>query len=365
MRVLIVDDSLEKISELSKLIYEITPNANIQTSENITNAVICLTDSDCFNLAVIDLFLPLRNNEVPKKDGGKILLNEIYRKKQVLKIPNFIVGFSQYEENSSEFSTIWNVIKYCNNNSTQWKNSFKTLLNHIDSTEFIQISNENVLPSIFVEGLTDQYYIKKAIELFFKDSLDKVKVISQKNAGANWVANQIPIWAMKLQKDLSGKYIKAIGLLDSDDAGNIARVNIESRNLSDNEKQCCGLYQIKPSWNLDVLEFYQNKCKIEMEIESLFTLDILKYAESQGWLEYRTKTFIEAPFDWKQHEQTSIQYISEKDIPEEKFLYLKKVKIDKKVAFSKYIESLENKELIFINFKPLVEELLKKTDVLN
>lgn len=364
MRVLIVDDSLDKISELSKVIYEIDPQAHIETCENISNAILCLTEGGFFNLAVIDLFLPLRKNEEPKKNGGEKLLNEIYRKKQTLKIPNYIIGFSQYEENSSSFSPIWNVIRYCANNSTNWKNSLKTLLNHIDSTKFVQILDEIVLPTIFVEGLTDQYYIKQAIEIFFADSLDRVKVISQKNAGANWVANQIPIWAMKLQKDIGGSYIKAIGLLDSDEAGNIAKSNIENRNLTDNEKQCCTLYQIKPNYNLDILEFYQKKCKIEIEIESLFPLNILNYAESNNWLEHRSKTFIEAPTDWKQHKETSIQYICKKDIPIEKQLYLKKVKMDKKIAFYNYVNSLKDKESVYINFKPLVNDLLKKIQVL-
>lgn len=364
MRVLIVDDSLDKISALSKVIYEITPSAHIETCENITNAILCLTESEFFNLVVIDLFLPLRSSEEPKKDGGEKLLNEIYRKKQILKIPNYIIGFSQYEDISS-FSPIWTVIKYCPNNSSQWKNSFKMLLNHINSTEFVEISDENILPSIFVEGLTDQFYLREAIDLFFKEYSNKLNVISQKNAGANWVANQIPIWAMKLQKGTDGRYIKALGVLDSDEAGNIAKANIEKRNLTDNEKQCCGLYQLKPSFNLDVLEFYQNKCKIEIEIESLFPLYILEYAESQDWLEFRTPTFIEPPNDWKQHEETSIQYISKKNISSEKILYLKKVKMEKKMAFCKYVESLDNKELVYQNFKILIEELLKKMEVLS
>lgn len=365
MRVLIVDDSIEKISALSKEIYEIVPHAHIETCENITNAILCLSESNFFNLAVIDLFLPFRSNEVPKKNGGEILLNEIYRKKQTLKIPNYIIGFSQYEDDATSFSPIWNVIKYCSNNSSQWKNSFKTLINHIHSTEFVNMSDDNILPSVFVEGLTDQFYLREAIEVFYKDYEKELNVISQKNAGANWVANQIPIWAMKLQKDQEGKYIKAIGLLDSDEAGNIAKINIEKRNLTDNEKQCCGLYQLKPNFNLDILEFYKNKCKIELEIESLFPLFILEYAESQNWLEFRTQTFIEPPSDWKQHEETSIQYISKKNISDAKLLYLKKVKIEKKMAFCKYVESLDNKELVYQNFKILIEELLRKIEVLS
>lgn len=364
MRVLIVDDSLDKISELSKVIYEIDPNAHIETCENISNAILCLTEGDFFNLAVIDLFLPLRNNDKPKEDGGQKLLSEIYRKKGTLKVPNYIVGFSQYEDNTSKFSTIWNVIKYCSNNSSQWKNSFRTLLNHINSTELIKINIENIKPTIFVEGLTDLYYLKQTIEIFFNELSDKVNIVSQKNAGANWVANQIPIWAMRLQKDQEDKYVKAVGLLDSDEAGNKAKRKVDQRNLTENEKECCSYFQLKPNYNKQVVEFYKKGCQIEIEIESLFPTYILDYAESKGWLEHRTPTFIEPPTDWKQHENNSIEYISKKNISNDALIFLKKVKAKNKEDFKKYIESVSSDENTFLNFKPLIEDLFKKIKIL-
>lgn len=70
MRVLIVDDSLDKITALSELINELVPNVLIETAENISNAITLLHKEEIYNLAVIDLFLPIRSGEAPIHNGG-------------------------------------------------------------------------------------------------------------------------------------------------------------------------------------------------------------------------------------------------------------------------------------------------------
>ncbi|SMC33639.1 response regulator [Moheibacter sediminis] len=358
MKILIVDDSIEKISELTFLIYKAIPNAIIETAENILNAI-DLVKLKNYNLAVVDLVLPLRQDGELRQDGGNFFINEIYRKKE-LQIPNYIVGITQHENESLTFSSIWKVIQFrydCEN----WKNEFNLLLNHIVNTNFESNSIEatSVKPSIFTEGLTDKTYIEEAIDLFYPEKKDFLHIISQKNAGANWVANQVPIWAMKLQM-LDGVYIKAIGLLDSDEAGNIARKKIEERNLTDNEKRCCSIYQLKPSYSEEILKYYKLGCKIEIEIESLFPTKILKLADDKGWLEYRVPTFVEAPKDWIQHEETTLQYIERKNNADLNPLYLKKVKISNKDDFRKLIQAFDCKHEVYSNFKILLDDLFKE-----
>lgn len=355
MRILIVDDNIEKISELSSLIYSIKPKAFIETAENVVNAVE-LFSKNPYNLAVIDLLLPIKKNDLPKKEGGKFLLDELNRKDTLIK-PNYILGFTQHNE-EIEFSNIWKIIQY--NSSSLWKNSFLEMIRHIDKSKIFEDKIEIIKPTIFTEGLTDKYYLEESFKLFSNIDINEFSVKSQKNAGANWVANQVPIWAMGLKTNSNNEYIKAIGLLDSDEAGNIAKQKIDNRNLSDNEKKCCHIFQLSASYNPDVTEFFKNKCKIEIEIETLFDNDILLYADKQGWLEFRTNTFIQAPNDWKQHEETTLQYIQRKNIPEKFHVYLKKVKFDCKEKFSQYIKSLPNKNEVFKNFKPLVEDIEKK-----
>jgi len=363
MRILIVDDNIDKITELSELIYEKIPTAYIETSETITNAMFSFKDNACYNLAVIDLFLPLRPNETPLKDGGKILVDDLYRKSG-LNIPNYIIGFTQNNEDIGDFSSIWNVIYF--DSLGKWKKIFNDLLHHISTTKFIDLNSFENLPALYLEGLTDVSYITSTIEIFFGECLNMINIHSQKNAGANWVANQITIWALKLHKEAnSEEYLKAIGLLDSDDAGNKAKRDIENKNLTDNQKKCFNILQIQPSYNSKILNFYQKKCKIEIEIESLFSIDILQHAEKKGWLDFRTQSFIENPADWAQHSQTSIQYITNKGIIEDDLVYLKKVKREHKQDFLSYVNSLDNKKEVFSNFKPLVENILKVLKVID
>lgn len=357
MRILIVDDSIDKIMDLSSLIYSVFPDAIIETAENIVNASRLLKDHN-YNLAVIDLFLPMRAGDPPKPDGGKFLLDEIYRKNEY-NLPNYIIGFTQFNETATNLSSIWISIKYVPSEN-DWKDNFSKVLYHIANTNLIDVYTDKLnkkTPYLFVEGLTDKFYLEQAIDVFFKEKKNIFKIISQKNAGANWVANQIPIWAMKLQKDEKGNYIKSIGLFDSDQAGILAKEKIAHRNLSDNEKQCFSIIQLKASYNDEVLNFYKKGVKIEIEIESLFSEEILNYADRQNWLENRIPVCLTHPKSWNSLNENFEQFLKKIGIEERKFIYLKKVKKNSKEKFLKYIESLSNKEKVYSNFRNLLNDV--------
>jgi len=359
MRILIIDDSIDKISELTKLINESYPEAYIETSENITSAINLFQNQQIYNLAVVDVFIPLRKGEEPKRNGGELLIKELYRKQETLNLPNYIIGLTQYDEGLLEnFSSIWKIIKF-EYNSDIWKKSFSQLLLHINSTTFFDFNEKDFKPSLYVEGLTDKIYLNIAVELFYPKYKDLFEIISQKSAGANWVANQVAIWAISKKKYDSGQYILAIGLLDADEAGNKARKDIFDRIKTENEQKCFKLININQDYSQELIEFYKKGCKIEVEIESLFPFEVIIHAEEQGWLEHRSPTFVENPKDWKQHEETSLSYIMKKGITDNQSLYLKKVKRNNKMDFCNYIKGLDDKEIIFSNFKLLIENILK------
>lgn len=362
MRVLIIDDSIDKISNLTETINTLPFKCLIENTETISNAILLLKENK-YDVAIVDLHLPLRIGENPNPNGGMLLLEEAYRKKKGLNIPKYILGFSQYDEGVKEFSPIWKVIKYEPSNS-KWKISILHLFKHIsylsNDNEIIQ---EEVLPTLIVEGLTDLDFINISIELFFPEIKKKLFVKSQSNAGANWVANQIVIWSLQNFKDDKGINIKSVGLLDSDEAGNLAKKVINERLKSQNEQNSFKIIQVLPKHNSELLNFYKEKCKIELEIESLFPIEILEYAESKNWLEYRNQTFTTVPTDWEQHSQTSSQYIISKGIPEKHLLYTKKVKLSKKTDFSKYVLSLDDKKNSFRNFQFLIKDLILALEI--
>lgn len=360
MRILIIDDSIDKISELTKLINDSLPKVHIETSENITNAITLFQNQQTYNLAVVDVFIPLRKGEEPKRNGGELLIKELYRKQDSLNVPNYIIGLTQYEEGLLEnFSTIWKIIKF-EYNSNVWKNSFSQLLTHINSTVFFDYKEKKIKPSVYVEGITDKIYLDITLDVFYAQFKDSFDILSQKSAGANWVANQVAIWAISKKKYSDGEYVLAIGLLDSDEAGIKARKDIFDRIKTENEQKCFKLININQGYSQELIEFYKKGCKIEVEIESLFPIEVLMYAEKQGWLEHRSPTFVENPKDWKQHEETSLSYIMKKGISNDQSLYLKKVKRNNKMEFCNYVKSLEKKEEIFSNFKLLIENIIKE-----
>ena len=362
MRVLIIDDSIDKISNLTEVINTLPFKCFIDNTETITNAIIILKEKK-YDIVIFDLHLPLRIGDVPDPKGGKFLLEEIYRKNKSLNIPKYIIGFSQYAELNDDFSPIWKVIRY-EPSKLEWQNSIISLFNHVAYNLVDKDQNlDEILPTVIVEGLTDLDFINAALELFFPQFKNKLSIKSQSNAGANWVGNQVIIWSLQNFKDGNDKNLICVGLLDSDEAGNLAKKVINEKLTTQNEQNSFKIVQILPKYNNELLKFYSVKCKIELEIESLFPIEIFEYAESKNWLEYRNQTFISNPTDWEQHHQTTSQYIISKGIEEKNLLYTKKVKMSKKIAFSNYVMNLEDKKNTFKNFEPLIKEIIKSLKI--
>lgn len=353
MRILIIDDSLYKITAISKIVNEEIASAKIMTADSIEKGVKMIESQDRFNLAIIDLKIPLREDMDSIEDGGKKFLNELYRRDNVLKIPNYIIGCTQFDIEETNFSPIWKTVKYTPEKNT-WISPIKNLLKHIKNTGYEHVTPINK-PHLFVEGLTDKKYIEKAFELFSPDNQNKIQIEPSYGSGSNGLASNLCIWAMKHHYDY-----KAMGLFDSDESGIIAIQKIKDRNLSSNESKCIVIHQLKPSYNDEIRNFYQKGCKIEIEIEQLFPIQILKVAEERGWLEYRNTTFIENPTGWNQHAENSTQFLNRFGFDEEKQLYIKKIKMFNKEDFSKYVLSYSDLSFAFSNFKGLIEYIEQK-----
>jgi CheY-like chemotaxis protein len=359
MRILIVDDSIVKISELTKVIVGSWSDAQINSTNSIQNTIELINESARYDLLIVDVELPLRIEDIPKKNGGQILLSEIERKIESNKTPRYIVGFTQYGDLSDALSDIWRTVIY-DPSTSGWSISISKLLNHISKITFGENLSE-VLPTLFVEGVTDKIILQKALEYFYPDKQSLFNISTAENAGANWVASQIAIWAISLKKDCNKNYIQSLGLLDSDEAGNKAKLNIAERIVTENEQSTFKILQLSPSYNKELIEFYKHGCKIEIEIESLFNSKILNKAKEFGWLEHRRNTFIENPKNWKQYEHTSLGYVESLGINEELHCHVMKVKVQHKKEFTNYVNTLPKEQ--FINFKKLLEDIFDKLGI--
>lgn len=359
MKILIVDDSSHKIDELSRFINSKSPQSKIDTAESISNAIDVISGNPhIYNLIIIDQYLPLRNGEEASPFGGKQLLLEIKRKLH-RKVPNYIVGFSQYEDSFTEFSHIWRVVKYEPSNKI-WQLAISELVEHINNNNFNK-ENEDVLPTVFVEGLTDKFYLEKAIEHFFPDKKEKLIVKSQKKAGSNWVINQIVAWAHGMYTDENGEYIKCIGLLDRDDSGNNARKELNKKVFTENQKDTFKCLALEASYNPFILQFYKKGVQIEIDIESLFNIDIWNQAEKLLYLEARPNSNIIQAKGWNSLESSLIDHILSCEIDKSSLVYLKKVHISNKDKFSALVEKDIYNNLI--NFRPLIEKIFHELKI--
>jgi len=363
MNVLIVDDSIDKLSDVSKVLIDTNLTLNIGTVEDIKGAMVFLEENKV-DLLILDQYLPVRKgkNEKILKDGGGQLLSEIRRKAKKINTPKYIIGLSQYVDECPAFSDIWSLIEYSPTH-TKWRNPLIKILNHIAEVNINESSvdsKKQYLPTLFVEGLTDVDLLNFVVRHHFIEDKDKFIISSQKNAGANWVAQQLVVWAHQLNRDKENQLIKAIGLFDSDEAGIKSRKDVIKKLNSSNQREAAKISFIQAKHSVNILEFYKRGLRIEIEIESLLPCNLLKYADEQGWLEYRKPLFIELPKEWDQMTETVSNYLDRIEFPKDLRVYLKKVKISKKEQFVKYVLKQADKSIeVLDNLKKLLSELIK------
>jgi len=362
MNVLIVDDSIDKLSEVSKILVAADLNIKINTVEDIQGAMFFLKENSV-DLLILDQFLPLIKGKDQKilKDGGYQLINEINRKADKIITPKYIIGLSQYYNECEDFSDIWKLVEYSPSH-TKWCNPLIKILKHISNIKDVASNvNYNImtLPTIYVEGLTDLSLLNYVATHYFSEVKDKFSIESQRNAGANWVAQQLVIWGHKLKRNNENKLIKAIGLFDLDEAGVKAKNDALKKLNSSNQMEAVKVFAIQAKHNKNLIEFFKRGLQIEIEIESLMPVDILNYADKKGWLEYRTPLFIDPPKDWNQMNETVSAYLDKIKFPNELKVYLKKVKITNKEQFTEYVINRASESITVLdNLKLMLNELI-------
>ncbi|MFL1896648.1 response regulator [Aquimarina sp. 2-A2] len=364
MNVLIVDDSIHKLSDVSKVLIDTNLTLNIGTVEDIQSAMAFLKENT-IDLLILDQYLPERKGKNAKilTDGGFQLLSEISRKAKKINTPKYVIGLSQYANKCPVFSDIWCLIEYSPTH-TKWHNPLIKIINHISESNVTSTSDnltKELLPTLFVEGLTDVDLFNFVLNRHFIDVKDKFIITSQKNAGANWVAQQLVIWGHQLSRNSENELVKAIGLFDSDEAGIKAKNDAIKKLNSSNQQEAVKIGAIQAKHSLNILEFYKRGLQIEIEIESLLPIKLLNYADEQGWLEYRNPLFIDLPKDWDQMTETLTDYLNRINFPNDLRVYLKKIKISKKEQFIKFVLKEANKSIeILDNLKSLLSELINK-----
>jgi len=243
--------------------------------------------------------------------------------------------------------------------------------NHLNSRPKIKTLSSPVSnkppgkPALFVEGPTDKTALQEAIRIFNPTLASKFEIICElderkhyrnKNGnggGVNWVQSRMQGW-------ITNKwFVKAACILDNDSEANRVKheINKEINNVkSDTLKK---LYKVFPiGCNTSIKNLLQENIIIPYALEEMFPANCWEYAEKQGWLNDRDSLegIIQKAKDYTPLTQNILDYLNSKNLSTNLYL-IKQVNMFKKEDFINYIMTLPNKEIIFAEFKPLLENL--------
>ncbi|MEH6762955.1 MAG: patatin-like phospholipase family protein [Aequorivita antarctica] len=160
MTILIVDDSEIKINKIKSVIEETQIGATILLAKTKAGAMDIILSTDPIDLIILDLNLPNRISESPKKLAGLNLLKEINKRASINK-PNYIIGLTAYKELKIEIESQfiengWLLLTYDNKTSI-WEETIKNKLFYIKSLKSNQkfdssIINENTKLALIMKG---------------------------------------------------------------------------------------------------------------------------------------------------------------------------------------------------------------------
>ncbi|MBX2901165.1 MAG: hypothetical protein KF775_16035 [Cyclobacteriaceae bacterium] len=359
MRILIVDDSNDKIVSIVSLIQSISNNFIIESAVDIIGAQRKLIEAK-YDLLITDLLLPSREGEEKDSNGGHNLVREVERNSR-LKSPNYIIGITQYEEYIDSFSKVWRVVHF-SPASNSWKEPIKDLIQYIIKSNTTNQSTQNIKPTIYFEGKTDEKVFAEVIRLFFPEFDEKIILKSEKKAGASWVSRQIIIWAHSL-KEVEGKYIKAIGLLDGDQAGKDALTEINRKvDLNSAQSGTFKILKLSVSYARHLIPLCQKGVIIPVTLEEMLPSKYWQYARDKNWLEQRSDpdSFLEEPKKWDKYQNSIKTHLEQLGLTDEENLYLNKLKMNSKDDFWTYVLSLsdEEKREALGCFKKLIEDCM-------
>ncbi|QXP79102.1 MULTISPECIES: patatin-like phospholipase family protein [Winogradskyella] len=142
MIILIVDDSDLKIAKIKTVINETDKSPEFLVAKNKADAMTLIRSNPLIDLMILDLNLPNRVGENPKRLAGLSFLRELNRREKIVK-PNHIIGLTAYSELKSEVTNAfeqngWVVITY-DTASALWEETIKNKIEYISSNKNVDL----------------------------------------------------------------------------------------------------------------------------------------------------------------------------------------------------------------------------------
>jgi len=287
--ILIVDDDMNKIHNIISTIKEQIKDEPLKIDQaiSISEAKEYLLKNK-YHLLISDLQMPLHFDGELLPKGGEILVKEIYRKKNNLKVPLYIIGLTQHLEFTANFNNLWKVLLF-NMALEDWKIYLRDLIFHI--TLIKENLHQFLIETIFVEGVNDFKLLQKTTELYFQNDVSKFKIeYVDFGGGTNWVARKIKLWAYSLNKKDNDQPLMAIGLLDNDKPG-ITTIEQLKFDINENsaERKTFSLIKTSSKYSPILKSIKSKGIEFYTTMEDLIGVDIWKLARNNDWLELRKK----------------------------------------------------------------------------
>ncbi len=285
--ILIVDDDMNKIQNIISTIKTKIKDEPLKIDQaiSVSEAKEYLLKNK-YHLLISDLQMPLHTDGELLPNGGEALIKEIYKKRNKLNVPLYIIGLTQHHEITTNFNNLWKVLFY-NMASEDWKTYLRDLIFHIELIK--ENLNQFLIETIFVEGKNDFKLLQKTTELYFEEFVSNFKIdYVDYGGGTDWVERKIIIWCKSLNKKVDQTPLKAIGLLDNDLPGLRVISNLK-QNISEEsaERKTFSILKTCQKYS-PILKSIKNKgIEFHTTMEDLIGIEIWKMAKNNNWLEHR------------------------------------------------------------------------------
>lgn len=136
--ILVVDDNATKINAYKSVFSELNlSDEQVTYANSVIDAKKALSGTQ-FDILLLDLALPLRDDTAPVQSGGLNLLYEIAADRTTLKMPKNIFAISEYDDAINELQSnvdrfYFSSIKY-DTTSDNWKNRLRSYIDQISRT---------------------------------------------------------------------------------------------------------------------------------------------------------------------------------------------------------------------------------------
>lgn len=353
--ILIVDDDMNKIHNIISTIKEKIKNEPLKIDQ-----AICISEAkdyilkNKYHLLISDLQMPLHFGGELLPKGGEILLREIYRPRNKLNVPLYIIGLTQHVEFTANFNSLWKVLHF-NMGKEDWKVYLRDLIFHISLIK--DNLHQYILETIFVEGVNDYKLLQKATEIYFQDYVSSFKIeYVDFGGGTNWVARKIKLWAYSLNKKDNDQPLKAIGLLDNDIPG-LATIEQLKVDIGENSAEWKTFSLLKTAFKYSpILKSIKSKgIEFHSTMEDLIGVEIWNLAKDNGWLELRTQD------SFMGIDNVNMELLKSKGLTDDEILQtLYKVKDDFKDKFTNL--ALENRDSL-LNISHLLKDCIERLKI--